>query len=98
MSSSSSETGRILEEFKDVLGAVEDFIHAAASQSGEKLEKARVNMERVARAGREALEHAEESGRAAVEATERSIKDHPWTAVSISVGAGFLLGLLVGRR
>jgi ElaB/YqjD/DUF883 family membrane-anchored ribosome-binding protein len=98
MSHSSSETGRTLGEFKEVLASVEEFIHAAASQSGEKLEKARANLERVTRAGREALERAEESGRAAVEATEVSIKEHPWTAVAVSAGVGLLLGLLISRR
>jgi len=98
MNHSSSETNRVLGEFREVLASVEDFIHAAASQSGEKLERARANLERVAHAGREALERAEESGKAAVEATERSIKEHPWTAVSVSAGVGFLIGLLIGRR
>ncbi|MBK4680261.1 DUF883 family protein, partial [Enterobacter hormaechei] len=35
---------------------------------------------------------------AAAEATEEYVEDHPWQTIAVSAGAGFLLGLLVGRR
>jgi len=98
MSPNSSDASKVLGEFKDVLASVEDFLQAAATQSGERLAQARDNMERVARAARETITDAEDSAKAAIEATERSIREHPWTAVSVSAGIGLILGLLLRRR
>ncbi len=98
MNAFSTDPSRILEEFKDVLASAEEFIHAAATQSGEKLAQARANMERVVRAARDTVEQAQDSAKAAAAATEQTIKEHPWTAVSVSAGVGFLVGLLIARR
>lgn len=93
---------RLLDELRSVLHSAEEFAHAASSQSGDKLAIARDKMEATLRNARERLGAAEDavaaSAKEAVATTERSIKDHPWSAVSISAGIGLLVGILIGRR
>lgn len=52
--------------------------------------------------GRDAIERTRrgvvQRSQAAAEATEEYVEDHPWQTIAVSAGAGFLLGLLVGRR
>lgn len=93
---------RLLAELKSVLHSAEEFAHAAASQSGEKLAIARAKMDATLQSTRERVGAAEAAvaatAKEAVATTERSIKDHPWSAVSISAGIGLLVGILIGRR
>ena len=93
---------RLLDDLRAVLHTAEEFAHAASTQTGDKLASARSKMEATLQNTRAHLEAAEAvvtaSAKEAVATTERSIKDHPWTAVSISAGIGLLVGILIGRR
>lgn len=93
---------KLLSELKAVLASAEDFVQEASSQSGETLGAARARMESILKKARERVEDAEDAlaatAKEAVESTERSIKDHPWSAVSVSAGIGLLIGILIGRR
>ena len=93
---------RLLDDLRSVLHSAEEFAHAASNQTGEKLAIARAKMEATLQHTRERLGAAETavaaSAKEAVATTERSIRDHPWSAVSISAGIGLLVGILIGRR
>ncbi len=93
---------RLLADLKSVVSQAEEFVQAATTQSGEKLTIARAKMEAGLQAAREKLDDAEANvvakAKEAVDTTERSIKDHPWGAVSVSAGIGLLVGILIGRR
>ena len=42
--------------------------------------------------------HVVNTANAAVKSTDEYVHDHPWGAVGIAAGVGFLIGLLVARR
>jgi ElaB/YqjD/DUF883 family membrane-anchored ribosome-binding protein len=46
----------------------------------------------------ERLEGAGESARAAAHEIDDQVRRNPWAAVGVAVGAGLVLGLLLGRK
>lgn len=36
-------------------------------------------------------------GKAATQLADQSVRDHPWRAIGVAAGVGFLIGLLVRR-
>jgi ElaB/YqjD/DUF883 family membrane-anchored ribosome-binding protein len=77
-------------------------LRATANQTGERVAAARTRMQETIENTRERLAElqasASEQARATVRATDQLVHDHPWKAVGIAAGIGFLLGLLVHRR
>lgn len=86
---------KLVADVKILTADVEELMRATAAQSGEKIAAARARLE-VALA--DARESAVLHGRAAVESTDRYVRENSWTAVGIAAGVGLLLGLLIGRR
>ncbi len=39
-----------------------------------------------------------ERSKEAARATDEYVHDHPWQAVGVAAGVGFLLGMLIARR
>jgi len=89
---------KLMSELESVLGAVEDFLQTAGSETGERLDDARDRLAEMTRRARAGLKSAGAGAREAVDSTERTIRDHPWSAVSISAAVGLLIGVLIARR
>ena len=93
---------KLVADLKLVVADAEELLRATASQAGEKVSAARARIEaslasakiKLSDAERAALEKAKE----AAKVTDEYVRDHPWHAVGIAAGIGFLLGLLIGRR
>lgn len=96
------ENDKLFSDMKIVLTDAEDLLKAAASASGEKAvelrERAIVSLRRAKEAVQDAQFAVVERGKAAARATDDYVHDHPWRAVGIAAGVGFLVGLLLGRR
>ena len=87
---------------KSTLADIEDMMKAQASATGEKAAELR---EKIANAMRKAKDNLADSqavvvdrAKEAAQATDDYVHDHPWQAVGVAVGLGFVLGLLVSRR
>jgi len=46
----------------------------------------------------ELREDVVERSRAAAEAADRTVREHPWESVAVAAAVGFLLGMLTSRR
>ena len=70
--------------------------------AGEGYAEARVRLEQSLRTARERLTDLEEDVsrrlRAAGQATDAYVHEHPWQAVGVGAGLGLLVGLLISRR
>lgn len=93
---------KLIADMKVVLSDAEVLLKSAASATGEKAHELR---ERAAASLRQAGEKmndlqqvAREKGKAAAHAADDYVHANPWAAVGIAAAAGFLLGLLAGRR
>jgi ElaB/YqjD/DUF883 family membrane-anchored ribosome-binding protein len=93
---------KLVADAKTVLDDVETLLKQAAAASGQQAhdlrERANEALQRVKLHLRDAQGVVAENTRAAARATEHWVHEHPWGAVGIAAGVGFLLGLLISRR
>ncbi|MGH8764196.1 MAG: DUF883 family protein [Burkholderiales bacterium] len=100
--SSEASKDKLVADLKLVVSDAEELLRATASQAGEKVSVARERIQaslasakvKLVDAERVALEKAKETAKVA----DEYVQDNPWQAVGIAAAAGFVLGLLIGRR
>ncbi|TED31334.1 DUF883 domain-containing protein [Pseudomonas aeruginosa] len=91
-------------ELQDLIAEVDQLMSGTGSLAGKEGANLhlREQINSVLHRGRDAIERTRrgvvQRSQAAAEATEEYVEDHPWQTIAVSAGAGFLLGLLVGRR
>jgi ElaB/YqjD/DUF883 family membrane-anchored ribosome-binding protein len=93
---------KLVADLKVVVADAEELLRATASQAGEKVSAARARIEASLAAAKVKLTEAErallEKTKEAAKATDDYVHEHPWSAVGIAAGAGFVLGILISRR
>ena len=93
---------QLVADAKVVIDDVESLLRQAAAASGQQAQELRERASDTLRTAREKLQDAQitvaANARAAAHATDDWVHEHPWSAVGIGAGVGFLLGLLVSRR
>jgi ElaB/YqjD/DUF883 family membrane-anchored ribosome-binding protein len=93
---------RLAQDLKIVISDAEELLRATASQAGEKVAAAREKIQGSVHRAKLKLAEVEEvivdKGKQAARATDEYVHDHPWRAVGIAAGVGFVIGLLIGRR
>jgi ElaB/YqjD/DUF883 family membrane-anchored ribosome-binding protein len=90
--------GDVRQVLDDVQGLLSQAAQASGQQAQELRSRAGEQLQRAqARMGE--LQHKlADRSRAAVHATDDWVHMHPWGAVGLGAGVGFLIGLLVARR
>ncbi len=95
-------TERLMNDVQVVLGDAEQLLKQAAASSGKQAdelrERANTALRRANLRMHEVQHAAAERTRAAGRAADSWVHEHPWTALGAGLGAGFLVGLLGGRR
>ena len=93
---------KLVEDFRALTADTEELLRATATLTGERASAARARVEERLRVAKEAVgefrEDVVERGRAAAQAADRTVRDHPWESVAVAAGIGFLLGMLTARR
>jgi len=93
---------RLVQDLKIVISDAEELLRATASQAGEKVSAAREKVQDSLHRAKVKLAEAEDvlmdKSKLAARATDEYVHDHPWSAVGIAAGIGFVIGLLIGRR
>jgi ElaB/YqjD/DUF883 family membrane-anchored ribosome-binding protein len=92
----------LIANFKVVLADAEEMLKATASQTGEKAAEMREKVSEHLKRAKIRLQEEQEKvivrTKEVAGATDDYVHDHPWQAVGVAAGVGFLLGLLIGRR
>lgn len=98
---SKANLDKLLADVKIVLDDADALLRATVSMTGEKAaemrERAGESLKRAKARLDEAQHTAAEKTNAAAHLTDDYVHKHPWQAVGVAVGMGFLLGLLVRR-
>jgi ElaB/YqjD/DUF883 family membrane-anchored ribosome-binding protein len=93
---------KLVADLKVLIADTEELLRATANQAGEKATAARERMQVSLAAAKLKLAEAEQAlmdrTKEAAQATDKYVREHPWPAVGIAAGIGFLLGALLGRR
>jgi ElaB/YqjD/DUF883 family membrane-anchored ribosome-binding protein len=93
---------KLVQDLKIVIGDAEELLRATASQAGEKVAAAREKIQDSLHRAKVKLAEAEEvvidKTKQAARVTDEYVHEHPWKAVGIAAGIGFVIGLLIGRR
>ncbi|MEZ5832858.1 MAG: DUF883 family protein [Dongiaceae bacterium] len=92
----------LLEEFGNLVEAMEDVFSAATDDSGQKFSELKDEAEarlKKARARLGAMEKtAVAKARKIAADSDEYVHENPWTAIGVGAGVGLLLGLLIGRK
>ena len=93
---------QLIDDFKEVVSDAEALIRATANQGDKALAIVRSKAEQSIAAARKAIAEADANvvakTKAAVKATDLYAHENPWQTAGVAVGAGILIGFLLGRR
>jgi ElaB/YqjD/DUF883 family membrane-anchored ribosome-binding protein len=96
------ETEELVTDAKAVLEDVEQMLDEAANATGERAQALRARAAEALGRARQRLHDAQSAvaanAKAAARATDDFVHEHPWGAIGVAAGVGFLVGLLVSRR
>jgi ElaB/YqjD/DUF883 family membrane-anchored ribosome-binding protein len=92
----------LLSEFKALIGDAEALLKATADQAGETVTAVRQRIEQRLEEGKKSVAEAEvlllERTKEAAKSADVYVREHPWNAVGLAAGVGFVVGLLVARK
>ena len=92
----------LVDEFSNLVEAMEDVFAAAAEDGGEKLSELKGQAEASLRKARARLGMVEKNALAKARKiaadSDDYVHENPWTAIGVGTGVGLLLGLLIGRK
>jgi ElaB/YqjD/DUF883 family membrane-anchored ribosome-binding protein len=92
----------LADEFRALVGSMEDFFSAATGSSGEKLTELKGQAEANLKRAKATLGDMERrtAGKARQIAADSDtyVHESPWTAIGIAATIGLLLGVLIGRK
>ena len=95
-------TDELVTDAKVVLDDVEALLDEAANATGERAQALRACASEALGRAKQRLHDTQNAvatnTRAAARATDDFVHDHPWGAIGVAAGVGFLVGLLVSRR
>jgi len=93
---------KLVTDMKVVIADAEEILRATAGAAGEKMGEMRTKIEASLRDAKMRLADAEaavlDKAKAAANATDDFVHDHPWQAVGVAAAVGLALGVLIGRR
>jgi len=93
---------KLVDDFKSLVTDTEELLRATANQTGERASAVRARVEERLRKAKEVVDELREDvverSRAAAEAADRTVREHPWESVAVAAAVGFLLGMLTSRR
>jgi ElaB/YqjD/DUF883 family membrane-anchored ribosome-binding protein len=96
MNKASTET--LVGDLKTVARDAEDLLKARAGEVSEKAHEVRVRLTAAVDRAKEACERLEEKAVAGAKATDKVVRDHPYSSIGIAFGVGLLIGVLVTRK
>jgi len=92
----------LVDEFQNLVAAMEEVFSAATDGGSEKLSELREQAEASIKKAKARLGAVEKTAvakaRQIASDSDDYVHENPWTAVGIGAGIGLLLGLLLGRK
>jgi len=90
--------GKLIQDFKVVVGDAESLLKASAGELGEKAREARARLAASLESAKGNFHRIEDNAIAGAKATDKVIREHPYQSIGIAFGVGLLIGVLVTRK
>ena len=87
----SNDLGTLAEDARALMAATADV-------AGEKVAEARKRLHSALESAKEIATNVRDKAVAGAKATDEAVRENPYTAIGIALGAGMLLGVLIARR
>jgi len=84
-------------DLRTVVDDAEDLLKSTAGEFTDEVRTARSKLREAVEKGKQACESLEKKARLGAQAADRTVRDHPYEAVGISLIVGLLAGVLIGR-
>ncbi len=98
----SATTQKLVTDLRVLMDDADELVKATAAQTGDKIAEVRGRLQQAAFDIRPRLARIEglleEKAMSAAQSADQCVRDSPWTAVGVAAFAGFLIGILAGRR
>ena len=88
----------IARDLKVLAHDAEELMKATAGQAGEKITEIRGRLATTLDSAKATCHRLGEKTIAAANATDQTIRDHPYESIGVAFGLGLLIGVLVRRR
>ena len=98
MTANSENAERILTDLKRVVRDSEELLHDSTDAVSDKAQKMRERLANGVQLAKEASARLQEKTKNAARATDTAIREHPYQSLAIALGAGLLIGVLLGRK
>lgn len=98
MSTSNVESKNIGEDIDTLAHDARALLAATADIAGEKVAEARTRLAAALESGKAMAANVRERVVEGAKATDKVVRSHPYQAMGVALGAGLLLGYLLGRR
>ncbi len=89
---------KVMEDLRALVRDGENLLKAGTAELGEKGQELRDRLRVTIERAREAYERLEVKAIMSAKATDRAIREHPYQAIGIALGAGLLIGVLAARN
>lgn len=89
---------KLVNDFKTVARDAEELLRVTAGELGEKAKEARARLSATLERAKGSYQTLEQRAMLGAQATDKTIREHPYQFMGLAFGAGFIFGLLAGRR
>lgn len=102
LDATAAQKDRLMHDLRVLMSDAETLLQTGASEVGQQTHEARERMSSRAAQLRDAMQRwqsqSASQARAARDAADHYVHDHPWRSIGLATGAGLLLGILLTRR
>jgi ElaB/YqjD/DUF883 family membrane-anchored ribosome-binding protein len=89
---------KIKEDIRTLLHDAEELLKITAGDMSEKAKEARARLGTAMQNARETCKKLEAKTAAAMKATAKCIREHPYQSMGVAFGIGLVVGLLISRK
>jgi ElaB/YqjD/DUF883 family membrane-anchored ribosome-binding protein len=97
-----AQKDKLMADLQQVMADAEALLAATAGEAGAGVAELRKRVQATLSNAKTGLIEAQaavvDKAKAAAKVTDEYVHENPWKSISISAGAGLLIGLLLGRR
>ena len=98
MATNTDHSDKVMTDLKRVVRDSEELLHDSAGAVGEKARQVREHLAETLEQAKAAYARLQEKTKETAKATDKAIRENPYPALGIALGAGVILGWLLGRR